>query len=119
MDRLERLFRREQAGRLLSRHFGNGSEYLVQGLRYGVSDPARKPQAESHAQMIKEIILELRKDIGTRGLDKVFNNAEFDRVLVGIDFLYVSKLKLQATIHQIKLMFLGCSKIIRGKFLLQ
>jgi hypothetical protein len=34
-------------------------------------------------------------------------------------FLYVSKLKLQATIHQIKLMFLGCSKIIRGKFLLQ
>jgi hypothetical protein len=87
MDRLERLFRREQAGRLLSRHFGNGFEYLVQGLRYDVSDPARKPQAESHAQMIKEIMLELRNDIGTRGLDKVFNNAEFDRVLVGLELL--------------------------------
>jgi hypothetical protein len=33
--------------------------------------------------------------------------------------LYVSQLKLQATIHQIKLMFLDCSKIIQRKFLLQ
>ena len=37
--------------------------------------------------MIKEIMLELRKDIGTRGLEKVFNNAEFDRVLVGLELL--------------------------------
>jgi hypothetical protein len=112
MDRLERLFRREQAGRLRSRHFVNGFEYLVQGLRYGISDPGRKPQAESHAQMIKEIMLELRKDIGTRGLDKVFNNAEFDRVLVGLELLeqkFSSDNLTAIQKHEFDLVIVACS----------
>lgn len=97
MDRIERLFRREQAERRLSHHFGVNFGYIIQGLVYGKGyDSSRKEQAASHVQMVRDCIVNLRQDLRRRDLEAVFHNSEFEKILAGLSFLE-EKLSLETS----------------------
>ena len=67
MDEQERQFRTEGAARPFSSCFENGFEYLLQRLWCDLNDGNRIPQAETHAQMIREKMRTLEKELIEHG----------------------------------------------------
>ena len=87
MQKNERDFRKEQSERPLIEHFGKGFSYLIQRLHCNLSDTCRVPQSETHAGMIRDIIMKMRQDLHHRGLTDLFRGIEFDRIIAGLEML--------------------------------
>jgi hypothetical protein len=62
IDAIEQQFRAKQSAQPFSMHFENRFSYLLQRLRCNLDDVSRKVQAETHAKMIREVVLKLRQE---------------------------------------------------------
>lgn len=67
MDDKERQFRKKEALKPFSSHFGTGFQYLLQRLHCDLKDKDRLGQAQAHAVMIREKLKFLEKELAGRG----------------------------------------------------
>jgi hypothetical protein len=113
MDDAERRFRIEEATRLFSSRLEDGFSYLLQRLHCELGDAGRVPQAQSHAQMIREVMIELQRDLAHRRFGSTASSHHIDRLFTGLNLLgrimERSPLSLE-TQHEFDLIYDGVEK---------
>jgi len=113
MDEQEHQFRTEQAARPFSSCFGTNFEYLLERLRCDLCDDGRLYQAQAHAQMIRETIKKLEKELTGRGFEP--EPRSWKIVFTGLDLLEAIMLRGSSSMsvqHEFDLIFDGLEKNI-------
>jgi hypothetical protein len=87
MDEEEHRFRTEEVARPLSSSFENGLSYLLQRLHCDLGDAGRMPQAQSNAQMIREIMNKLQQELEERRFGSKTTSYHIARIFTGLDLL--------------------------------
>jgi hypothetical protein len=87
MDENEKVERGRLAEAYFSTEFGQSFSYLRQRLWCDLTDDGRRPQANSHATMIKETVASLRARLCATGFDQYANSSAFDNILYGLDLI--------------------------------
>ena len=122
MDEAERQFRAEQAERPFATHFENGFSYLLQRLHCDLSDAGRVPQAQTHSQMIREIMNTLQQELAVRGFELTITSYHMERIVTGLDLLegIMNKSSASNTQPKFDLIYDGVEKnidLLRGVIL--
>jgi hypothetical protein len=113
MDEQEHQFRTEQGARPFSSCFGNNFEYLLQRLHCNLKDEGRLGQAKAHAQMIREKIKMLEKELTERGFEAEAHSWKI--VFTGLELLETIMLRESSSIstqNEFDLIFDGLEKNI-------
>lgn len=87
MDKQEQDFRAHQAKRPLSNNFESGFGYLLEKLRCNLDDCMRVKQAQTHVEMICEIVKKLQEDLAIRKFNPADAAYHIQRVYVALDFM--------------------------------
>ncbi len=115
MDEEERKFRTEQAAQPFSTYFEDGFSYLLQRLHCDLGDAGRVPQAQTHAQIIRETMNKLQHELADRGFKSTATSYHIDRIFTGLDLLeriMSNGSSSSITQHEFDLMYDGIEKNI-------
>lgn len=87
MNEEERQFRIENAAQPFSSCFGNNFSYLMQRLHCDLSDEGRVVQAQTHAQMIRDVMKTLEDDLQKRGFTSSATSHPLGVIFTGLELL--------------------------------
>ncbi len=116
MDEQERKFRTEQSKKPLANEFGQPFDYLLQRLHCDLNDEGRVGQAQTHLEMIRDKLDNLKKEIDARGFGSAAVTYDFNRVLTGLEIVAAiirQKKHTESDQHKFDLVYDGIEKNIR------